>query len=320
MRVATIIVNYRTPELTLDCLRSLAPELEPRPSDAVIVLDGASGDGSEERLREGIQTLDFAGRCDFLPLPENRGFAYANNAALRRIADVFGATDYCFLLNPDTIVRPGALDALVEFASAHPKAAIVGSRCENPDGSARASAFRFHSILGELVSTAQLGMVSSALRAHHPVVTATGDPLRVDWVSGAAMLIRTDLFRSLGGLDDGYFLYYEETDLARRVAEAGFECWHVPTSRVVHLCGQSSGVTGTAARQQRRPKYWFQSRHRYFVKHHGRGYAMAADLAWLLGSSAHAAACWLRKREATTPPHLKRDFLRYSAELWSTRP
>lgn len=317
MELLTIIVNYRTPDLTLDCLRSLSPEIVDRPGFHVVVLDAASEDDSVPRLAEGLRHLPFRDRCTLVPLERNGGFAYANNVAIRRSIERTEIPRYYFLLNPDTIVRPGAIEALVRFADAHPQAGIVGSRCENLDGSPRSSAFRFHTVLGELESTAQIGLLSRLLGRALPVIPSDASPIRVDWVSGAAMLVRSEVVLTIGGLDEEFFLYYEETDFARRAADAGIECWHVPESRVVHLCGRSTGVTGTQSRGRRRPRYWFESRHRYFTKHHGRPYAAMADAAWLLGTSVQSAARALRRRPSDGPTHLGRDFLRFTLERWS---
>lgn len=315
MELLTIIVNYRTPGLTLDCLQSLVPELAGRPGYEVVVLDAASGDDSVPRLAEGVKRLPYP--CRFIPLDRNGGFAYANNVALLDAIQRGEVPRYFFLLNPDTLVRPGALDALVRFADTHPRAGIVGSRCENLDGSPRYAAFRFHSVLGELESTAQIGVLSRLLHRARPVVPSDERPMRVDWVSGAAMLVRAEVVQTIGGLDDGFFLYFEETDFAKRAAEAGFECWHLPESRVAHLCGQSTGVTGSSSGGRRRPRYWFESRHRYFTKHHSRPYAALADVAWLFGTSVHSAARVLRRRPPDGPTHLGRDFVRYTLERWS---
>src|SRR5690606_40530195 len=100
-------------------------------------------------------------------------------------------------------------------------------------------------------------------------------------------------------------------------SEAGFECWHLPESRVAHLCGQSTGVTGSSSGGRRRPRYWFESRHRYFTKHHSRPYAALADAAWLFGTSVHSAARVLRRRPPDGPTHLGRVFVRYSLGCWS---
>jgi GT2 family glycosyltransferase len=126
------------------------------------------------------------------------------------------------------------------------------------------------------------------------------------------MIVRKAVFDKIGLLDDGYFMYYEEADFCLRARRAGFNCWYVPASRIVHLVGQASGVTGTNKAEKRRPKYWFDSRKRYFVNNHGRVTAILADVAWAGGSTIHRAARFVRRKERTDPPWLLWDFLRHS--------
>jgi GT2 family glycosyltransferase len=313
-----VIVNFRTPELTAECLRSLAPEARLHGARAIVV-DGGSGDGSAESLARAIEERGYGDFATLLPLDRNGGFAYANDAALAGALAGPARPRFVYLLNPDTVVFPGALTALLSFMREHPSAGIAGSRCENADGTVRRTAFRFHSALGELESEAAIGPLSRALRAWAVAPPVRDTPHRADWVSGAAMLVRSEVFDAIGLLDDGYFLYYEETDFARRAAAAGFECWYVPASRVLHYCGQASGVTRSDGSIGRVPPYFHESRRRYFVKHHGRAYAIAADLAWLAGSLLRR----LRRLAAgSADPHPRgrvRDLVRHNVPHWLAR-
>ncbi|HKU42592.1 MAG TPA: glycosyltransferase family 2 protein, partial [Polyangiales bacterium] len=233
-----IIVNYRTATLVADCLRSLEPEVAGLPGTRVVVVDGGSGDRSAEQIADCIRANGYERWAELLALRDNRGFAAGNNAGLRHALATGDRPDYVFLLNPDTVVLPGALGALASFMREHRRAGIVGCRCENPDGSPRQTAFRFHSILGELESEAAMGMVSRMLAESRVAMPVWKEPHRCDWVSGAAMLVRTEVFERIGLMDEDFFLYYEETDFALRAARAGFECWYLPASRVIHYCGQ----------------------------------------------------------------------------------
>ena len=136
-------------------------------------------------------------------------------------------------------------------------------------------------------------------------------PSRVDWVSGASMMVRRSVFDAIGLLDDGFFMYYEETDFCLRAMQAGFECWYVPASRIIHLVGQSSGVTGANKAKKPRPKYWFDSRRRYFRKSMGAPKAIAADAIWLALYPLSRLHLLLRRVPAGDPPGLYRDFIRY---------
>jgi N-acetylglucosaminyl-diphospho-decaprenol L-rhamnosyltransferase len=279
--VAVVIVNFRTPGQVLDCLRSLESELvaEPAPARALVV-DNASGDGSLEALRAGVAAAGWPW-VRLLATHANRGFAAGNNVALRQLLASPDPPEFLWLLNPDTLVRPGALAALRRCLERRPRVGIVGSQLEHPDGTPQHSAFHFPSAPGEFLGTFRLGALDRLARRWlvAPPPPAPAGP--ADWVSGASLLVRRAVLDAVGLLDEGYFLYYEEVDFCRRARRAGWHTWHEPASRVVHLVGQSSGVDTGAA--ERLPPWWFQSRRRYFHKHHGPAGAAVADLAWLGG-------------------------------------
>src|SRR5688500_12180233 len=149
MNVLVVIVNWRTPDLTVDCLRSLAGEVADVPGVRVVVTDNASGDGSVEKIRAAIDANGWTW-ASVLPLEPNGGYAYGNNGAIRPALAAAAKPDYIYLLNPDTIAFPGAVRELVDFMASHPKVGIAGGRAENRDGTVRRSVFRFHSVIGEL--------------------------------------------------------------------------------------------------------------------------------------------------------------------------
>ncbi|MGC4031243.1 MAG: glycosyltransferase family 2 protein [Tepidisphaeraceae bacterium] len=217
MKTLVVIVNYRTPQLTIDCLRSLAPEVAKLPGTRVTVTDNLSPDDSVAILSKAIADEDWADWCTFMPLPKNGGFAYGNNEAIRvALQSSDDKPDFVWLLNPDTIVLENALSELVNFLEQTPAAGIAGGRAENRDGSVRRSSFRFHSPLGELEGAVKFGPVTKILKSH---VVAPGIPDKnenVGWVSGASMLVRREVFEKIGLLDDGYFMYFEETDFCLR--------------------------------------------------------------------------------------------------------
>ena len=250
MRVLVVIVNYRSASLAIDCLRSLAPEVASLGGAGiarVVVTDNASGDDSVARLTRAVADNGWAEWASIQPLGRNGGFAYGNNEAIRATLAAADKPDYVLLLNPDTLVRPGAIRALLEFMDAHPDAGIAGSRLEDPDGTPQRSAFRFHTVRGELEAGLRLGFVSKLLHRHvvAPPVPAGEEPVRTDWVAGASMIVRRAVFEQAGLMDEGYFMYFEEVDFCLRAARKGWPCWYVPASRIVHLVGQSSGVTDT---------------------------------------------------------------------------
>jgi GT2 family glycosyltransferase len=312
MKLLIVIVNYRTAGLTVDCLRSLTDEGTPLTELKAVVVDNASGDDSAARIRAAVAENDWSSWVDVVEAPRNGGFAYGNNFAIRPALAGDDRPDYVLLLNSDTVVRPGAVQTLVRFLEVRPEVGIVGSRLEDPDGTPQCSAFRFPSVRSEFAEAVNLGPVNRLLRRHVILPGISDEACLMPWVAGASMLVRREVFDAIGLLDDDYFLYYEEVDFCLRAARAGFPCWYEPASRVVHLVGQSSGVTERKTQPKRRPAYWFDSRRRYFVKNYGRAYAAAVDVVWSVGYAAHRLLTMLRRRPNVDPPRLLSDYLKHS--------
>ena len=303
-RILAVIVSYKSATLTIGCLRSLQAERErAHPALRCVVVDNASGDAPA--IAQAIAANGWGDWVDLVVAPRNGGFAYGNNLGLRSFL-ARGDFDFAYLINPDALAHPGAIEALAGFLEARPAAGIAGGIFENPDGSDWAFAFHFPSLLSELESALQLGVVSHLLR-HHKVPVAMGrEPRRVDWVSGAAMMVRRDVFERIGGLDEGFFLYFEETEFCWRASRCGYEVWYVPQSRVTHIGGQSTDIGAHHARPRRLPGYWYESRRRFFRLAHGPGYAMAVDAVALAagvfglakrictGRFSHGVPRWLR--------------------------
>jgi N-acetylglucosaminyl-diphospho-decaprenol L-rhamnosyltransferase len=304
-----IIVNYRTPGLVVDCLHSLNADVRAEPDCRVIVVDNASGDDSVGRLRTTIKAAGWSW-AEVQPLQRNGGFAFGNNAAIRPLLRSDRPPAYFHLLNPDTSIRPGAVSKLIDFMEAHPRIGIAGSRLEDVEGRPQCAAFRFHSILSELESGIRFGPVTRLLRRWMVAPPPRNVTHKTDWVSGASMIVRREVFNSIGLMDEGFFLYYEETDFCRRAAKAGWPCWFVPASRVVHLEGQSTGATGIKARRSRLPYYWFDSRRRYYRKHHGAGYEFLANVTHAAGFALWRLRKWLQFREDEDTPYYLWDFVR----------
>jgi N-acetylglucosaminyl-diphospho-decaprenol L-rhamnosyltransferase len=337
MKLLVVIVNYRSANLTVDCLRSLLPELSalslstdtpdstrpvgpPLKNARVVVTDNASPDDSLEKLNAAIAANGWANDVVLQPLPKNGGFAYGNNAA---IADAIASADkpqYVLLLNPDTVVRPGAVGALLDFMDQNPTAGLAGSRLEDPDGTVQRSAFRFQSVRGEIERGIRMGSVSRLLanRIVSQPPPSTVEPVPCDWVAGASLIVRREVFETAGLLDEGYFMYFEETDFCLAAKRAGWSCWYVPASRVVHLVGAVSQLSDTRKHRKRRPAYWFESRRRYFLKNHGWPYAAAADAAYLLSHAVWRFRRFVQHKEDTDPPRLGFDSLRHSVFLPAT--
>lgn len=311
-RVGIVIVNYRTPALVIDCLRSLADEVKALPGCRVVVVENCSGDDSAERIGAAIAKENWTAWAELLPAPKNAGFAGGNNAAIVPLLKETPRLDYLLLLNPDTYIRPGAVRELLAFMEQHPQVGIAGSRLEYPDGTPQFSAFRFPGLLSEWEAGVRLGLVSKILGHWLTAPPIRDDAHECDWVAGASMLVRREVFDAVGPMDDGYFLYYEETDFCLRARRAGWTTWYVPASRVVHLVGQSTGVTNEKQARKRQPRYWFESRRRYFTKNYNRLYAVAADVVFAVGFALWRVRRKVQRKPDPDPPHLLGDFVRFN--------
>ena len=313
MRLLIVIVNYRTASLTIDCLRSLALEVASLPAGTrVVVTDNASGDDSVEVLTKAVRDNGWGAWAEVMPLPRNGGFAYGNNEAIRPALKSPEPPEYVLLLNPDTVVRQGAVRALLEFMDGNPIVGIARSRLEHPNGAAQRSAFRFPGALSELEEGLRLSVVSRLLKRFVVAPPPPTEACRVDWVAGASMIIRRAVLEKVGLMDEAYFMYYEEVDFCRRAHRAGWPCWYVPASRVVHLVGQSSGVTDEKNPKKRQPAYWFASRRRYFRTHTGVVRTFLADTFFVVGHAMYRATVAARRKPANDPAGLLGDFVRYN--------
>jgi GT2 family glycosyltransferase len=311
--VAVIILTYKSAQLALNCLRSLAGERDDRRVRLrVVVVDNASGDLAS--IGAGIHQNRWSSWVKLVDAPRNGGFAYGNNLGIRHaVAD--GMPDYIYVLNPDTEVRAGAIGVLVRFLDEHPEAAIAGSSFENPDGSPWPIAFRFPSLLSELTGGVQFGPLTRLLARWEVARHMGTTPERVDWICGASMLIRPAVLTAVGGLDENYFLYFEETDFCRRARGAGFSTWYVPASRVMHIMGQSTQVTDVRTGPKRLPAYWFESRRRYFAVSFGIPHAILIDIVAVLAHSLGWVTRQVLRRQHTAVPYFMRDLIRHSI-LW----
>jgi hypothetical protein len=290
-------------------------EVRSLPDTRVVVSDNASGDGSVEQIGAAIETEGWSDWASLMPLDYNGGYAFGNNAVIRVGLQSTDPPPYFLLLNPDTIVRPGAIKVLIDFMDEHPKVGIAGSRLEDPDGTPQRSAFRFLSVLSELVFGLNTGLVSKLLSKWVVAPPVSEETCQTDWVAGASMIVRREVFESVGLLDEKYFMYFEEVDFCLRANKSGWSCWYVPQSQVVHLVGQSSGVTDTKRPPKRLPEYWFASRRRYFLKNHGWLYAALADAARIFGFALWRLRRVIQHKPDTDPPKLLSDLLLNSVFL-----
>lgn len=315
MKLLVVIVNYKVTDLTVDCLRSLASEVAALPGTHVAVCENGTGPEAVQQLRAAIEQN---GWCDWVTLTAihpNRGFTGGNNVILREVLARADVPPYFLLLNADTIVRPGALHALVEFMGSNPSVGIAGSRLENRAGVPRSTAFRFFGIPSEFERAVRLGLVSRLLRRWVVTGPLPAVPTPADWTSGAAMLVRREVFQEVGLLDEGLYTYFDDIDLCLRARRAGWPTWLVPDSRIVHLMGRSTGIAVSDERPQRRPAYWFQARRRFWLKNHGPWRTLLADTAWITGFALWRLRRRIQRRPDSDPPMMLLDSIRHSVFL-----
>lgn len=315
-----VILNYRTAELALACLRSVAREIAGISGVEVVVTDNASGDGSAERIARAIATSGMSAwaRCE--PLPRNGGYAYGNNAAIRPALHRPDPPELVLLLNPDTELLPGAITELLQYMRQHPECAVAGSRLVDEQGRPHCSAFNFPSAWSELERGIELSVVTRLLGRRTVQRPIPDQPTEVDWVAGASMLVRREVFETIGLIDEAYFLYFEEVDFLRRAKRAGFRTFYVPSSRVIHRMGASTGVTDEKQPPRRLPSYWFESRRRYFLKNHGAAHALLADSAFLAGRALRSLRLRVApKHTRPDPPHMVRDYLKNNVIVCGTK-
>ncbi|MDU8910811.1 glycosyltransferase family 2 protein [Aestuariicoccus sp. MJ-SS9] len=305
-RLLIVLLNYRTPDMTLRAAEHAARAMQGLDAEMVIV-DNDSGDGSFEALQAGVA----AGWAQGTPIRviqsgQNGGFGAGNNVGIRA-GRSDGAPDYVYILNSDAFPAPDALRKLLDHLETHPEAGFAGSYIHGPEGGPHVTAFRFPTLWSELEGAARFGPISRALRQKIVPMGVPEATQRVDWLAGASMLMRQSLLDRIGLFDETFFLYFEETDLCLRAARAGFETHYVRDSHVAHIGSVSTGMKTWA----RTPRFWFDSRWHYFTKNHGRAYAAAATLMHALGGTLWRLRRLVQKKPPADPPHFLRDLLQH---------
>ena len=309
MKLLVVILNYRVTQLTIDCLRSVATEIGSVPGTQVAVCENGTGDDSAERIQKAIDDNGWSSWCTLTAIHPNLGFTGGNNVILRPAMQSADPPQFVLLLNADTIIRPNAFKALVDFMDQHPNVGIAGSRLEDPDGTPQRSAFRFQSAMSEFEGSLKLGLATRLLKRWMVAPPVRDQNFATDWVPGASMIVRREVFRDIGLLDEGYYTYFDDIDFCFNARKAGWSTWYVPASRVVHLVGQSTEVANN--RPKRHPPYLFEARRRYFLKNHGPFYAAMADAGKIMGLLLWRLRVMFGKPDSA-PPYLLCDSIRHS--------
>ena len=254
MSLSIVIVNFNARDHLLECLQSLARN-PPAMPHRIVVVDNASTDGSAAAVRDRWPSIHV------VSLPSNVGFAAGNNAGIHA-----APADLMLLLNNDTIVPAGSLDALVGRLTAHPDAAAAGPRLVDADGRVEVSFGPMISPFGEL----RQRLMTRLHRLGAPGVAAwverrTRREQFVDWVSGACLLVRRADGDAAGWLDERYFLYTEDVDFCAALRARGRRVLFAPAAEIVHLRGRSRATAPDAMNAAYR-----RSHVAFYEKHHPR--------------------------------------------------
>lgn len=246
------IVSYNTRRLSLDCLQSVF-ETAGTVTIEVILVDNNSRDGTVEAVRQEYPTVQR------IVNQQNRGFSKAVNQAVN-----ISRGRYLLMLNSDTRLQAHALEHMVDCLDREPDIGAVGCMQRTEDGRMYQSCFPFPSVRDHLIYAAFFRRcaptVQGALASKRVIDCSCSQD--VDWINGACLMVRRDLMNTCGGLDEGYFMYFEDIDLCRAIRERGYRIRHLADGDVIHLIGRS----GEGSRAQLN-LVWEFSRIRYVEKH-----------------------------------------------------
>ncbi|WP_282129968.1 glycosyltransferase family 2 protein [Roseobacter litoralis] len=275
------IINYRTAALTIACVTSVIEDLRGTPDihAHVVVVDNASGDGSDTVIADWIADQGPGAPVTLIRSSENTGFSGGHNQSM----NAFHA-DFYLVLNSDAVLKLGFCAAMLEVGRADPEAGLFTPRIEYENGSQQPSCFRMHSPLSELIRAAATGPVTKLF--HRYVVAPLDMPPdleQVGWVSFAGILLRAQMIENIGLMDEGYFLYFEDTEYCLRACRAGWRISYVPQARFIHFVGGSTALKDLATAKKRLPKYYYASRTRLLYQAHGYMGFLMANLLWYCG-------------------------------------
>ncbi len=311
--LSVIIVAYNCADELAACLESLAAGHDDLEHETIVV-DNASPDGTADRIREAFPDVAL------LANRTNRGFAAANNQGL-----ALSSGRNVLFLNPDTVVRGGALAVLVRTLDGDDTVGACGPQLRNPDGSIQPSVRSdptFASLLHQYTPLRMLRVFRPAYRRYKRADLDFETACDVDTVMGAALSVRRRVLAEVGPMDERFFVYHEEADLCLRIRQAGYRVRFEPAATITHTGGVSAATTIASA-------YLLRSLFRFLYKHHGRlrGWAMVQTLRFgilvrevlqLLGSAGAATGLALvgqteraarrRARAATAARFLARDW------------
>jgi len=244
--ISVIIVTWNTASLLEECLNSVTKSLQNVDRGELILVDNNSSDNSALFVEQNYPQI-----C-LIKNDKNLGFSKANNIGIE-----ISTGRYILLLNSDTILNENVLPDLIRFMDEHPKAGACGVRLLSPDGTVQPFSFGNDPTLGYLIKRAATKFLLKK-PCHNWNLEYVFEP---DWVSGACLMLRSEVIRLTGPLDENIFMYFEDNDLCLRIRNAGFKIYYNPHISVLHIGGQS-------LKKNHQAQYYYYRSLQYFYKKH----------------------------------------------------
>ena len=247
MSLAIIVINFRTPQYTIDCLASLVPERADVPGLRVLLVENASGDDSVARITEAISRNGWGDWVEFLPQEKNLGFAGGNNVGIRKLLAESQPPEFVLLLNSDTLVHRGCLAKAVERMRKEPDIGNLSCMLRNRDGSVQNVCRRFarpdRETLRAFGLPYRFPRMFGWADTEDPGWDREKTARDVEWIGGAFMLLRMEVLRKIGGMDESFFFYGEDIEFCHRIWRNGWRVSFDPAGEITHFGGGSSDPT-----------------------------------------------------------------------------
>jgi hypothetical protein len=263
MDLSIIILNYKNKGLTLNCIKSIKEADLTDLKYEIIVIDNASNDNLGEILSWQFPTVKF------IQNEKNIGYGRGNNLGLARAQG-----EYVVIMNPDTLAFPDTFKILYQYMQANPQVGVCGPKQYNPDRSVQPSCYRWHTLLTPFYRRTFLGKFRFAQKDLQRFLMKDFDKQsisEVDWLLGSFLFLRAKAGQAVGYYDPRYFLYFEDTDLCRRMWQKGWQVVYNPEAAVIHNHNRASARTPlykffTSRATRAHISSWFKYLHKWGVK------------------------------------------------------
>ncbi len=318
MKLAVIIVNYGTPDHVLKNLSALVPQLREMDGSAQCwIVDNNSPDNSVEIISKAIETNEYQDLVTLVAHSLNAGFGAGNNVAIRKALNSDNPPDYFYFLNPDAEVMSGTIHEMTTYLEKNKSVGVVGGPILTPEGELECGPFRLPSLRSTIEENLGIGVISRMWKNYR--ISISPEPeinTSVGWVGGASMMIRRQVLEKTGLFDEGYFLYFEEMDLCKRISDNGYEIYYLPNAKVIHDSGAATGIHNENVRL---PEYWHNSRSRYYRKAFGEKGLYFHNIATIVAGQIGRFYGKLRGRKPSRR-HFIEDIIKYNFRNNNAKP